>query len=167
MRRVLASLKPDIVHGQGTERDCALSAAHCKYPNLITVHGNVRRIAEVSGAVSWSYLGITAKLEVICDKKTSGVICLSKHTERQVASLARQTWLIPSADDPAFFMVQRKIPCGSPVILCIGDVTRNNNQLFLLHAIQPLWNSTRFELRMFGKCNPTDAYAVQVIDFAR
>src|SRR6266550_1766098 len=40
MRRKLRELKPDIVHGQGTERDCALGAIFSAFPNVLTIHGN-------------------------------------------------------------------------------------------------------------------------------
>src|SRR6185369_17154828 len=44
VRRKVQSLQPDLVHGQGTERDCALAAVFSGKPNLLTIHGNMRRI---------------------------------------------------------------------------------------------------------------------------
>src|ERR1700728_4735733 len=46
VRRKLKVLRPDIVHGQGTERDCAVSAVFSRFPNVLTIHGNMRLIAE-------------------------------------------------------------------------------------------------------------------------
>jgi len=51
-RRKLRELQPDIVHGQGAERDCALAAVYSGFPNIITIHGNMREIARVIRARS-------------------------------------------------------------------------------------------------------------------
>src|ERR1700730_18530607 len=47
--------RPDIVHGEGTERDCAISAVFSGYPSVITIHGNMRAIAKVNHARLFSY----------------------------------------------------------------------------------------------------------------
>ena len=44
VRSLLAGLRPDIVHGQGTERDCAMDAVHSGFPNVLTIHGNMREL---------------------------------------------------------------------------------------------------------------------------
>jgi hypothetical protein len=44
-RRRLRTLQPDLVHGQGTERDCALSAIFSGFPNVVTIHGNMAELA--------------------------------------------------------------------------------------------------------------------------
>src|SRR4051812_41916837 len=41
-RKKLHEIQPDIVHGQGTEHDCALSAVFSGFPNVLTIHGNMR-----------------------------------------------------------------------------------------------------------------------------
>src|SRR5262249_22003045 len=43
-RRKLNEIKPDIVHGQGTERDCAVSAIFSGFKNVVTIHGNMREL---------------------------------------------------------------------------------------------------------------------------
>src|SRR6185437_7522962 len=48
VRRKLKQLQPDIVHGQGTERDCSLDAVFSGFPNVLTIHGNMRIIASVN-----------------------------------------------------------------------------------------------------------------------
>ena len=37
-RKKLREIRPDIVHGQGTERDSGISAIFSGFPNVITVH---------------------------------------------------------------------------------------------------------------------------------
>src|ERR1039457_6515449 len=36
VRKKLKEIQPDIVHGQGTERECAISAVFSGYPNVVT-----------------------------------------------------------------------------------------------------------------------------------
>jgi hypothetical protein len=42
LRKTIREINPDIVHGQGTERECALAAVFSGYPNILTLHGNMR-----------------------------------------------------------------------------------------------------------------------------
>ena len=46
-RKKLREIQPDIVHGQGTELDCGLSAAFSGFPNVLTIHGNMKAIAKI------------------------------------------------------------------------------------------------------------------------
>src|SRR5580658_8619357 len=62
-RRKLKELKPDIVHGQGTERDCAISAVLSGFPNIITVHGNMNAIAGLHHSRIGSFQWLAARLE--------------------------------------------------------------------------------------------------------
>src|ERR1017187_662998 len=63
IRRKVRELKPDIVHGQGTERDCAISAVFSGFPNVVTIHGNMRSIAKTTQAKVFSYDWFAARLE--------------------------------------------------------------------------------------------------------
>ena len=47
VRNKLKEIRPDIVHGQGTERDCAISAVFSGFPNVITIHGNMAELARL------------------------------------------------------------------------------------------------------------------------
>ena len=55
VRKKLRELRPNIVHGQGTERDCAISAVFSGFPNVLTIHGNLRLIAKVTQARRFSF----------------------------------------------------------------------------------------------------------------
>src|SRR5665213_3055116 len=46
-RKLLRKIQPDIVHGHGTEHNNALCAVFSGFPNVITLHGNMRSIARV------------------------------------------------------------------------------------------------------------------------
>src|ERR1035437_7770008 len=46
VQKKLKEIRPAVVHGQGTERYCAISAAFSGFPNVVTIHGNMRALAE-------------------------------------------------------------------------------------------------------------------------
>jgi glycosyltransferase involved in cell wall biosynthesis len=149
VRDCLKDLRPDIVHGQGTERDCAISAVFSGFPNVITIHGNMRLIAGLHRAPPWSYMGLAAMLEGFAIPRTDGIVCITRYTERAVAGKAKKTWIIPNAVDPRFFEVCAR-PVDPPLLLCVGQVTRRKNQLALLDALEGLANKFRFQVRFWG-----------------
>jgi hypothetical protein len=83
-RRFLRELRPDIVHGQGTERDCAISAAFSGFSNVVTLHGIMSHVAKSVNARAGSYLWCAAKLERLTLPRTLGVFCNSACTESLV-----------------------------------------------------------------------------------
>src|SRR5438128_3471473 len=93
VRKRLKVIQPDIVHGQGTERDCAISAVFSGFPNVITIHGNMRLIAKVNRCAPFTYGWLAARCERFTLPRAGGVVCLSQYTERAVTDLARRTWL--------------------------------------------------------------------------
>jgi len=150
VRRKLREIRPDVVHGQGTERDCAISAAFSGYPNVVTLHGNMRLVAKLVNAKPWSYLGLTATLENIVLRKTDGIVCISTYTKDNVQALNQRTWIIPNAVDPSFFEIQRK-PLDPPSILCVGLVGPRKNQSALIEALTPLREKRDIHLLFLGK----------------
>ena len=165
VRNRLKKIRPDIVHGQGTERDCALAAAFSGYPNLITLHGNMRQLAKLFPAPLWSFSRLTAFLESVALRMAGGCVCLSTHSRKLVAPLAKQTWLVPNAVDPAFLAVDRAEASPLPLILMVGDVTPNKNQLAFLNAVAPLQTEFDFKVRIFGKSDPTHPYTSELLNF--
>lgn len=135
-RRLIASIRPDIVHGQGTERDCAMEAVHCGFPNVLTIHGNMRVHAarpEQAGSV---YYKIAARLESYCLKRTDGIVAISNYTKNLVEPLNIKTWLLPNAAHGDYFEVIRK-PDQIPRILFVGALGIRKNPRGLLKACEP------------------------------
>src|SRR5439155_13329895 len=92
VRKRLKAIKPDIVHGQGTERDCGLSAIFSGFPNVVTIHGNMSELARLFRRPIASYDWLAARLEAFTLKRTAGVFCNSEYTERLVKPRSRRTW---------------------------------------------------------------------------
>src|SRR5215471_14347587 len=54
-RKKIREIQPDVVHGQGTEADCSISAVFSGYPNVLTLHGNMRAVARINRVPAFSY----------------------------------------------------------------------------------------------------------------
>ena len=157
VRKKLKEIQPDIVHAQGTERDCAISAVFSGYPNAVTLHGNMRLIAKLHRAKPWSYLRLAAILEHLALRRAGGVICITAYTERNVRNLNSWTWIIPNAVDPRFFSVSNE-PSEPPTILCVGLVCSRKNQNALIDALAPLNKEVDFRLLFLGSAPSGSPY---------
>ena len=157
IRNKLREIQPDIVHGQGTERYCALSAVFSGFPNVITLHGNMREILKFysigrSRIIPW----ITARLEALTLPRTEGVICITTHTQRLVADLAPKTWIVPNAVAHDFFNIHRD-PSASKELLVPANIGPWKNQIALIRALDGLERHD-FHLTFVGSGNAGSAY---------
>ena len=157
VRRKLKEIQPDIVHGQGTERDCALSAICSGFPNVVTLHGNMRLIAEVNRVRPFSYGWLAAKLETFTIPRTAGVVCITGYTQRAVPDLARRTWVLPNAVDGSFFDVQ-PAPATEPVLLVVGQIMHRKNVNAFIRALDPLAARRKFSVVFLGSFAKDDPY---------
>jgi glycosyltransferase involved in cell wall biosynthesis len=158
VRKKLRKIRPDIVHGQGTEEWCSISAVFSSFPNVLTIHGNMRLIAEVNQAKPFSYHWLAARLERFTVPKADGVVCITRYTQQAMSGLARRTWLLPNAVDSAFFDLMAR-PVGSvPRILCVGAICLRKNQNAFIRALDALAEKRRFELVFFGSAVAGRAY---------
>lgn len=159
VRKKLRELRPDIVHGQGTERDCAVTAVFSGFPNVLTIHGNMRLVAQVNRERPFSYNWLNAHLEGWTLPRTDGVVCITHYTEQAVRDLARRTWVLPNAVDERFFRV-KPVPGDPPLVLCVGLICHRKNQNRLIRALDPVAARRSFRLRFFGHV-PEDEYGAQ------
>jgi len=156
----LGEIRPDVVHGQGTERECALGAVLSGHPNVMTIHGHMSQIADITRAKPLTYYWLAKKLERFCVRRTGGVICLNSYTERMVAPYARRFWTIPNAVHQSFFDVVRS-PTKPARVLCVANVHPWKNQIGLIEAMEPLRATFEFELIFSGSGNPSHPYYQQ------
>jgi glycosyltransferase involved in cell wall biosynthesis len=157
VQRKLKEIQPNIVHAQGTERDCSISAVFSGLPSVLTLHGNMRILAELHHAKLWSYLGLAAMLEHLALRRADGVICITSYTKENVYRLNTRTWIIPNAVDPSFFSV-RSEPDEPPIILCVGLVCWRKNQNALMDALATLSDEISFRLLFLGNAPAGSAY---------
>jgi glycosyltransferase involved in cell wall biosynthesis len=159
-RKKLREIKPDIVHGQGTERYCALAAVCSGFPNVLTIHGNMRLIARINRARPFSFLWLAALLERFALPRTDGVFCNSTHTQLQVSSLARRTWIVPNALQEKFFAPLPARPStDAAVLLNIGVVAPNKAQNVILDVADRLHErKCQFEMHFIGGLDEQTSY---------
>lgn len=155
VRKKLKEIQPNIVHGQGTERDCGVSAVFSGYPNVITIHGNMAQLAKTFHALLSSFSWWAAKLENFTLPRSSGVFCNSIHTQNLVLSRTKKTWLVPNALRASFFsdnLTSQKVS-EKPRLLVLGVVTPNKRQLEILSCLKSLrGKGAPFDAVFIGSC---------------
>jgi glycosyltransferase involved in cell wall biosynthesis len=165
-RRLLKRIRPDIAHGQGTERECAICAVFSGFPNVLTIHGNMGLIARVNKARPFSYGWLNAHLERFTIPRAGGVVCITRYTQEAVRDLAKRTWIVPNAVDQAFFDVTRA-PAETPTILCVGLVCHRKNQNAFIRALDPLATQKKFRVLFLGNANASDPYAAEFFELLK
>ncbi len=152
VRRQLQKIQPDIVHGQGTERYCALAAGWSGFPNVLTIHGNMRAIAAIyRHHPGRGYYWLAARLESLALRRAAGVFCNSAYTENLVAPCARKTWRVANALRPPFFETPLPKTPRAPILLNVGNVEPRKQTVELLALAGNLWRrGLKFELRFAG-----------------
>jgi glycosyltransferase involved in cell wall biosynthesis len=163
VRKTLRAIEPDIVHGQGTERDCAMAAVHSGYPNVLTIHGNMQHIHRMDLLGSRAYGILASSLETHALGKTRGVFCNSTHTESLVNPRARKTWLVPNALRKKFFEPENfpKPKNDIPVFLNIGIISKLKRQLEILQMAEQAAKEHQFQIRFIGSIGQSSPYCAQ------
>jgi glycosyltransferase involved in cell wall biosynthesis len=137
VRSILKKIRPDITHAQGTERDCGVSMMFApKGPRLLTIHGHMARIAEISNARFASYYWLAKYLERIAVERADGVVALTRYTEGRVKDFAKSTWIVPNAVDEMFFDVKTASVCD--YALCVAHVHPWKRQVELMEAMETM-----------------------------
>lgn len=165
-RKKLRAIKPDIVHGQGTERDCAISTVFSGFPNVVTIHGNMRSVAHVYHAPPFSFLWLAARLEAFTIPRSDGIVCITHYTQDAVAKLAKRTWVIPNAVNSRFFEIQ-PAPVEPPVCLCVGSICLRKNQNAFIRALDPLVAKRKFKVVFLGGTEENDPYCQEFLEMIK
>ena len=165
-RKKLREIQPDLVHGQGAERECALGAVFSGCPNVVTIHGNMAELARLFRSRIGSFHWLAARLENFALARTVGVFCNSAYTESLVRPRAKKTWPVPNALRREFFETPLAVlTAPRPVILLsVGSITERKRPLELLAAAQKLQSrNLKFELVFIGKLDSSEAYAAEFL----
>lgn len=152
VRKKLREIEPDIVHGQGTERDCAMDAVLSGFPNVLTIHGIMEAMAAFYHSRPGSFHWLAARLESFALRRTAGVFCNSAYTEARIQPRTTRTWRVPNALRMAILEAPRAVagPAG-PVLLNVGVLSPYKRQREILAMAGRLWQrGLRFELLFAG-----------------
>lgn len=169
VRKKLKEIQPDIVHAQGTERDAALSAIFSGFPNVLTIHGNMRAVADFYHSPIGSFHWLAARLETLALRKTAGVFCNSAYTERAVAPLAKRTWRVPNALRIPFFDRPAAVARPArPILLNVGSLVAHKRQTEILAVARKLWQrGFQFELQFAGDTYTKNDYLTNFLSQIR
>jgi glycosyltransferase involved in cell wall biosynthesis len=168
VRKKLRQIKPDLVHGQGTEEYCSISAVLSGFPNVMTIHGNMRLIAQVNRHKPFSHPWLAAQLEGWTVPRSGGVICITNYTQEAVSRRARRTWVLPNAVDSSFFDINSQPSAEAvPIVLCVGLICSRKNQNALIRALDPLVEKLRFRLHFLGHVSPGQAYDDEFLELVK
>lgn len=176
VEKKLRQIQPDLVHAQGTERDCAMSSAFSGYRKLLTIHGNLRLIEKAIGFKPFSALWFQTRLESFVVKRFDGIICITRYTQSAIAHETPKTWVVPNAVDPGFLalgaeraatredsrweMEDERSDLHSPLpairhplptILVVATVDERKNQNDFIRSLDPLAGMRPFRVKFFGQ----------------
>jgi glycosyltransferase involved in cell wall biosynthesis len=169
IRRKLKDIQPDIVHGQGTEEYCSISAVVSGFPNVLTIHGNMAPLAHMFKAPIGSYVWLAARLENFTLGRTAGVFCNSQYTEELVQPRTRRTWRVPNPIRSQFFELPTEpIRPGKPLLINVGVISPRKRQIELLKVIEDLRRQgLDFEFQFVGYADPANPYASAFLEKIR
>jgi glycosyltransferase involved in cell wall biosynthesis len=165
-RRKLGEIRPDIVHGEGTERSNAISAVFSGFPNVVAIAGNMAELARLNRPPIGSYLWLTARLENLVLPRTDGVICNSLYTEGLVRTRARKTWLIYPGLRGLFLQPPTHAGLRECALVIAGVISPRKRQVELLDVAETLHRrGLKFEFRFVGHTsNPNEPYTAAFLE---
>ncbi len=160
VRRKLQEIQPDIVHGQGTERDCAISAVFSGFPQVLTIHGKMAELARLFRAPIGSFGWCAARLENFTLPRAGGIICISEYVENLARPYGVPTWLVPNALQRMFFDFPRTVEERPiPLLINVGVVSERKRQRQLLPILRALREEgLDFETVFVGSTTPEAPY---------
>lgn len=163
VRHKLKEIQPNVVHGQGTERDCAMCAAFSGYPNILTIHGVMRVIHKLMQGRGSRYYWFAKHLEGIALSRSSGVITISPYVEGLVSRFTDRSWFIPNALQSFFFApsTRSERSPSHPKLINVGVVSPRKRQVELLRHLSSLREEIAFDVTFIGKADSSDDYARQ------
>jgi glycosyltransferase involved in cell wall biosynthesis len=136
VRRKVSEIQPDLVHGQGTERDCGISAAFSGRPNIITVHGKMTEIEALHRSPIGSFPWCAARVENFTLPRTGGIIVISDYVHARVRHYGVPLWEIPNAIQQMFFDFPRVAEKKAvPQFINVGVVSDRKRQRELLQIL--------------------------------
>jgi len=118
---LLRALKPDVVHGQGTEREYAAAAVLSGFPNVITVHGILREVHRVIRPPLLSPAHAGRWVESVVLRRARNMIAISPYAERQLMRFGNANiFPIPNAVNQIYFGVARR--AAGPTFVFVGSI---------------------------------------------
>ena len=101
---LLKKIKPDLVHGIGTDHEYGFIATQLEYPSVITVHGVMKQVAKKHPNLGWSSpIKLFAKFEKKAINNTKNLISINKYVTNQFKEYSNTTFQIENPISQIFF----------------------------------------------------------------
>jgi glycosyltransferase involved in cell wall biosynthesis len=109
IHQYLEQLKPDLVHGQGTEREFGVTAVTSRFPSVLTVHGILSEVCKVTRPPWISPLHVGRWVERVALRKARQIIAISSYVDQVLAAKTRAEFHhVPNAVAPVFYEVSKE-----------------------------------------------------------
>lgn len=160
LRKAVRAWKPDVVHGQGTEREAGLVAAFCGFPSVLTLHGNFREIEKIFHARPLNYYWVAARLETLVLRRIPHVVCISNYVKNLLDPFSCHKSVIPNPVGWKFLDATRPARAKPPRVVCMGTIDARKNTQFILRACEQLWNEgLDFTFHVYGNAGYGSNYS--------
>lgn len=160
VRRRLQAIGPDIVHGQGTERDCAITAVRSGFPAVLTLHGVMRDLPLPGWNLAGMYYLLARRLETLALSRCAGLICISPRVKTLTEGLAPRSWNIPNAIRTEFLATRDSLirQKGSLHLVNVGVISPLKRQRELLAILRGLQDTNAFRTTFVGRLDQNSEY---------
>ncbi len=137
LRRLLRRLAPDVVHGQGTEKEMGLAAVTSGRPAVITVHGLLFEVVTVIRPGPLATIWINVLMERLTLRLARHVVCISEYARQRLAARTRaRLHLVPNPVSDRFFAPAD--PAVRDVLLFVGNIYALKGVLELVEVFESL-----------------------------
>lgn len=158
--RALADTHPDLVHGQGSERESALATVSSPFPGVLTLHGLMGEVANMPGNRLLLHYRIAGWIEKFAVKRAQGNVAISPYALRIILGMNQRCRFIPNAVRSIFYNSPRKqSKDGKPRVLFVGNLTPVKRPDWFLQGVRTLWEQgLDFDARMLVMGDPHHPY---------
>jgi len=163
--RALAELRPQLVHGQGSERESAVVAVSSSFPGVLTLHGLMGEVADMPGNRTLLHYRIAGWIERYAVKRAQGIIAISPYALRVILGINSRCRFIPNAVRGVFYQDSSHSRAeNKPRVLFVGNLTPVKRPEWFIRIVRLLWEQgLDFHARMMVMGNPQHPYYQSVL----
>jgi glycosyltransferase involved in cell wall biosynthesis len=167
IHRCLREIRPDLVHGFGTESSYGYAAVTSSYPSVVMMQGVNSEIYRSLGSLRWQrpHLIVPLIIERFTVRKCRNFICETNFASEFVRRLnpAAKVHMLRTPVRHEFFAIKRNpSPDNKPVLLFVGSVIPEKGIEILLNSFaETLKDFPAADLRVIGHFTPSYARVLE------
>ena len=165
LRRAVSRIQPQLVHGQGSERESALAAVTSSFPGILTLHGLMGEVAAMPENRTLLHYRVAGWIERYAVHRARGVIAISPYALRIILGMNQHCRFIPNAVREVFYQSGAKPrSAAKPRVLFVGNLTPVKRPEWFVRAVHLLWErGLDFDARMLVMGNPYHSYYQDIL----